>query len=44
VRLILADGPLSEKDIAKKIFWLSTFSALLAFATIALQYYFVVMR
>ncbi|MEO9363709.1 MAG: UDP-N-acetylglucosamine-1-phosphate transferase [Nitrososphaera sp.] len=40
VRLILADGPLSEKDVAKRIFWLSMYSALLAFATIALQYYF----
>ncbi|AIF84774.1 UDP-N-acetylmuramyl pentapeptide phosphotransferase/UDP-N-acetylglucosamine-1-phosphate transferase [Candidatus Nitrososphaera evergladensis SR1] len=40
VRLILADGPLSEKEVAQKIFWLSMFSALLAFATIAIQYYF----
>lgn len=45
VRLILADGPLSEKEIAQKIFRLSAFSALLAFATIAIQYYFtVIMR
>jgi UDP-N-acetylglucosamine--dolichyl-phosphate N-acetylglucosaminephosphotransferase len=43
VRLILADGPLSEKEVAQKIFWLSMFSALLAFATIAIQYYFIVM-
>jgi UDP-GlcNAc:undecaprenyl-phosphate GlcNAc-1-phosphate transferase len=42
VRLILADGPLTEKEVAQKIFWLSMFSALLAFVTIALQYYFLV--
>lgn len=41
VRLILADGPLSEKEVAHKIFWLSMFSAILAFVTIAIQYYFV---
>jgi UDP-N-acetylglucosamine--dolichyl-phosphate N-acetylglucosaminephosphotransferase len=42
VRLILADGPLSEKEVAQKIFWLSMFSALLAFVTIAIQYFFMV--
>jgi UDP-N-acetylglucosamine--dolichyl-phosphate N-acetylglucosaminephosphotransferase len=44
VRLILADGPLSEKEVAQKIFRLAIFSALLAFATIILQYYFLVVR
>ncbi len=44
VRLILADGPLSEKEVARKIFSLAAFSAVLAFATIALQYYFLVIR
>lgn len=44
VRLILADGPLSEKEVAQKIFRLAAFSAVLAFATIALQYYFLVIR
>lgn len=44
VRLILAEGPLSEKEIAGKIFHLAAFSAGLAFATIAIQYYFLVIR
>jgi UDP-N-acetylglucosamine--dolichyl-phosphate N-acetylglucosaminephosphotransferase len=44
VRLILADGPLSERAVAQKIFALAAFSAVLAFATIALQYYFLVIR
>lgn len=44
VRLILAEGPLSEKEIAGKIFRLAAFSAGLAFATIAIQYYFLVIR
>ena len=44
VRLILADGPLTEKEVAQKIFRLAAFSALLAFTTIALQYYFLVVR
>ena len=44
VRLIVADGPLTEKEIAHKIFRLAAFSAALAFATIALQYYFLVIR
>lgn len=38
VRLILADGPLSEKDIGKRIFLLAAFTALLAFVSIAIQY------
>lgn len=38
VRLILADGPLAEKEIAHKIFRLAAFTALLAFASIAIQY------
>lgn len=40
VRLILADGPLTEKQIGQRIFVLAAFSALLAFATIAMQYFF----
>jgi UDP-GlcNAc:undecaprenyl-phosphate GlcNAc-1-phosphate transferase len=44
VRLILADGPLTEKEIAHKIFRLAAFSAVLAFATVSLQYYFLVIR
>ncbi len=42
VRLILADRPLSEKEVAQKIFRLAGFSAALAFVTIALQYYLLV--
>ena len=38
VRLILADGPLDEKAVGCKIFKLATLTALLAFATIAIQY------
>lgn len=44
VRLILSDGPLTEKQVAQKIFRLAAFSAGLAFTTIALQYYFLVVR
>jgi UDP-N-acetylglucosamine--dolichyl-phosphate N-acetylglucosaminephosphotransferase len=44
VRLILAEGPLTEKQVAQKIFRLAAFSAGLAFATIVLQYYFLVVR
>ncbi|HEV8386711.1 MAG TPA: UDP-N-acetylglucosamine-1-phosphate transferase [Nitrososphaera sp.] len=40
VRLILADGPLGEKEIGHKIFRLAVFTALLAFASIAIQYAF----
>jgi UDP-N-acetylglucosamine--dolichyl-phosphate N-acetylglucosaminephosphotransferase len=40
VRLILADGPLGEKEIGHKIFRLAIFTALLAFASIALQFAF----
>jgi UDP-N-acetylglucosamine--dolichyl-phosphate N-acetylglucosaminephosphotransferase len=39
VRLILADGPLSEKEIGNKIFRLAVFTALLASASIAVQYF-----
>ena len=39
VRLILADGPLTEKQIGTKIFILAGFSAGLAFISIAIQYY-----
>lgn len=42
VRLIVADGPLGEKEVGYKIFKLAAFTALLAFASIAIQY--VVMR
>src|ERR671917_272159 len=38
VRLILAEGPLSEKEIGHQIFKLATVAALLAFASIAVQY------
>ena len=38
VRLIVADGPLGEKEIGHKIFKLATFTALLAFASIVIQY------
>lgn len=40
VRLILADGPLGEKEIGHKIFRLAVFTSLLAFATIGIQYAF----
>lgn len=38
VRLIVADGPLGEKEIGNKIFKLAAFTALLAFGSIAIQY------
>jgi UDP-N-acetylglucosamine--dolichyl-phosphate N-acetylglucosaminephosphotransferase len=38
VRLIVADGPLGEKEIGYKIFKLATFTAILAFASITIQY------
>lgn len=38
VRLILLDGPLSEKQIAHKIYKLALFSSCLSFITILLQY------
>jgi UDP-N-acetylglucosamine--dolichyl-phosphate N-acetylglucosaminephosphotransferase len=38
VRLILADGPLGEKEVGYKIFKLAAFTALLAFVSIAVQY------
>jgi UDP-N-acetylglucosamine--dolichyl-phosphate N-acetylglucosaminephosphotransferase len=40
VRLILADGPLSETEIGKYILKLSVFSSSLAFISIFIQYYF----
>lgn len=39
VRLIVADGPLGEKEVSHKIFKLAGFTALLAFASIAIQYF-----
>ena len=39
VRLIVADRPLGEKDVSYKIFKLAGFTALLAFASIAIQYF-----
>ncbi len=39
VRLIVVDGPLSEKEVANKIFKLAGFTALLAFASIIIQYF-----
>jgi UDP-GlcNAc:undecaprenyl-phosphate/decaprenyl-phosphate GlcNAc-1-phosphate transferase len=38
VRLIVADGPLGEKEVGYQIFMLAAFTALLAFASIAIQY------
>ncbi|HEX2558162.1 MAG TPA: UDP-N-acetylglucosamine-1-phosphate transferase, partial [Nitrososphaera sp.] len=38
VRLIVADGPLGEKQVGYKIFKLAIFTALLSFASIAIQY------
>jgi UDP-N-acetylglucosamine--dolichyl-phosphate N-acetylglucosaminephosphotransferase len=40
VRLILAEGPLSEKSISYQIFKLTIFTALLALISIVIQYYF----
>jgi UDP-GlcNAc:undecaprenyl-phosphate GlcNAc-1-phosphate transferase len=40
VRLILANGPLSEKEIAYYIFKLALFSSSLAFISIFIQYHF----
>ncbi len=40
VRLILARGPLSEKEIITKILILATFSSVLAFISIVIQYSF----
>jgi UDP-N-acetylglucosamine--dolichyl-phosphate N-acetylglucosaminephosphotransferase len=40
VRLLLVDGPLSEKDISRQIFKLAIFSSFLAFISIIIQYYF----
>lgn len=42
LRLILADGALTENEIIKKIFKLAIFSSFLAIISIAIQYYFVV--
>src|SRR5919109_263073 len=38
VRLIVADGPLGEREIGYRIFKLAAFTALLAFVSIAIQY------
>jgi len=40
LRLILADGPLSEKEIDKKILKLAIYSSILALVTVVIQYYF----
>jgi UDP-N-acetylglucosamine--dolichyl-phosphate N-acetylglucosaminephosphotransferase len=40
VRLILASGPLSEQEIIRRVFILGTFSSLLAFISIVIQYSF----
>jgi UDP-N-acetylglucosamine--dolichyl-phosphate N-acetylglucosaminephosphotransferase len=42
LRLILVDGPLTEKESTHKIFKLAIFSAILALVSIAIQYYFVI--
>lgn len=39
VRLIVAGAPLSEKEVGHRIFRLAIISALMAFATIAIQYF-----
>lgn len=41
VRLILANGPLSENEISKEIFKLALLSALLSIVTIFIQHYFI---
>ena len=40
LRLILAEGPLSERDICREIFKLAVFSSFLALISIVIQYYF----
>ncbi|MFZ0513607.1 MAG: UDP-N-acetylglucosamine-1-phosphate transferase [Candidatus Nitrosopolaris sp.] len=40
LRLILADGPLSEKEIGKKILKLAIYSSVLALVSVVIQYYF----
>jgi UDP-N-acetylglucosamine--dolichyl-phosphate N-acetylglucosaminephosphotransferase len=40
VRLILADGPLGEREIGIQIFKLAVFAAIMALASIGIQYYF----
>jgi len=40
LRLILTAGPLSERQIVLQIFMLASFSAVLSFASILIQYYF----
>jgi len=41
VRLILARGSLSEQEIITKILILATFSSVLAFISIVIQYFFI---
>jgi UDP-GlcNAc:undecaprenyl-phosphate/decaprenyl-phosphate GlcNAc-1-phosphate transferase len=40
LRLILADGPLTEKEIGRKIVKLAIYSSVLALVSIVIQYYF----
>ena len=40
LRLILADGPLSEKEIGRKILRLAIYSSVLALVSVVIQYYF----
>jgi UDP-GlcNAc:undecaprenyl-phosphate/decaprenyl-phosphate GlcNAc-1-phosphate transferase len=40
LRLILAEGPLSEKEIGYKVFKLAAFTSFLAFISIIIQYHF----
>jgi UDP-N-acetylmuramyl pentapeptide phosphotransferase/UDP-N-acetylglucosamine-1-phosphate transferase len=42
VRLLLVDGPLSEKVVGCRIFRLAIFSSFLAFISIIIQYYFLI--
>ena len=44
VRMIVASGPLGEKEVGMAIFKLAGFSAALAFATVIIQYVFIGMR
>ena len=44
LRLILTAGPLSERKIVLQIFMLASFSAVLSFASILIQYYFLALQ
>jgi UDP-GlcNAc:undecaprenyl-phosphate GlcNAc-1-phosphate transferase len=44
VRLIVIDRPLGEKEIGYQIFKLAIFTAFLAFVSIVIQYFFIILR